>query len=257
MTSLRVTGEGFRVDRGWTAAEFERFRSQILSRSGDPVKRWHHRVVIEDAAGRRLETPGDYRCAEWLAALDARGLPHDLRGKTVLDVGCNAGFYSFVAMARGAASVTGIDSDPYFLAQAELVREIVDLPAAFERMDVRDLDPSVGTFDVVLCTGLLYHLQDPMAALNRLCAVTRELLYIESELLTDEDLTGHAWFIERTYLDDPTNWWIFGPGCLERMARAAGFSDVAFQGFLWVPPPGTATPEGFLRQGRGAIVCRK
>ena len=93
-------------------------------------------------------------------------------------------------------------------------------------------------------------MQKPGVALAMAPVLTRELL-------TDAQYADHAWFIEKTYGDDPSNWWIYGPRCVERMVRAAGFREVEFQGFVYKHPPGTKTPEGFERQGRGAFVCRK
>ena len=52
----------------------------------------------------------------------ASALPADLTGKTVLDIGCNAGFYAIEMARRGASRVVGIDSDPRYLAQAQLAR---------------------------------------------------------------------------------------------------------------------------------------
>jgi hypothetical protein len=40
-------------------------------------------------------------------------------------------------------------------------------------------------------------------------------------------------------------------------ARLAGFPHVKFEGFIWTPPANTRTQEGFLRQERGALTCRK
>jgi hypothetical protein len=93
--------------------------------------------------------------------------------------------------------------------------------------------------------------------LAKMAKLTRETMYLETEMLTDPAYADYAWFIEGEYCQDVTNWWIYGPRCVERMARAAGFSSVTFQGFIWTPPAGMKTPEGYDRQGRGVFVCRK
>ena len=80
-------------------------------------------------------------------------------------------------------------------------------------------------------------------------------MYLESEVLTDPRYAEYAWFIEKEYRGDYSNWWIYGPRCVERMARAAGFPRAEFQGFIATPPPGTKTPEGFDSQSRGVFVC--
>ena len=82
-------------------------------------------------------------------------------------------------------------------------------------------------------------------------------MFLESEMLIDPKLAEYAWFIEGEYGGDLSNWWIYGPTCLERMARAAGFREATFGGYIWKPPRKTRVPEGMLRQGRGVVICRK
>ena len=82
-------------------------------------------------------------------------------------------------------------------------------------------------------------------------------MYLESEVLTDPRYAEYAWFIEKEYRGDFSNWWVYGPRCVERMARAAGFPRVDFAGFISTPPPGTKTPEGFECQSRGVFVCEQ
>src|SRR5690606_30585773 len=93
----------------------------------------------------------------------APALPDDLRGKTVLDVGCNAGFYSFELAARGA-SVVGIDSEERYLAQARWAASHFDYGGrvSFARQDVYDLARRRERFDIVLFMGLFYHLRYPV-----------------------------------------------------------------------------------------------
>src|SRR5438270_13742099 len=84
-------------------------------------------------------------------------LPEDLSGKSVLDVGCNAGFYSIEMKRRGAARVVGIDSQRDLVRQAMFVRQLLRLEIDYRRMSVYDLDPrELGQFDVTLALGLIY-----------------------------------------------------------------------------------------------------
>ncbi len=243
-----------RVDRIWSADEFARYTNEIEAK-----RSWgyYQRIVIEDAAGKRLETPGAHPCLDVIKALDRHGFPQKLAGKTVLDIGCNAGFYSTVAKLRGASSVLGLDQQPHYIAQAHLIREILGADIELRVADGHTLDSGIGPFDVVINTGIIYHLQNPMDFLTKMAAITGEVMYLETEALVDSRFEDYAWFIEKTYCDDLSNWWVYGPRCVERMTRAAGFSRVEFQGFVWTPPPGTKTSEGFVRQGRGAFVCWK
>jgi SAM-dependent methyltransferase len=254
VVSVTLAADCLLVDRTFSPAEFTRYQARIEECRGID---YYHQVAIQDAAGKRLETPGIHPCHGALAVLDRHGFPGDFAGRTVLDVGCNAGFYSFVAKLRGARAVLGLEVLPHYFAQAELLREILGVDVEFQRQDGHAALPEVGRFDIVLNTGLLYHLQNPMDLLVKMASLTGEMMYLETELLTDPAYAEYAWFIEGEYCSDRTNWWIYGPTCVGRMVRAAGFRDVAFQGFVWTPPPGTRTPEGFTRQGRGAFVCRK
>jgi 2-polyprenyl-3-methyl-5-hydroxy-6-metoxy-1,4-benzoquinol methylase len=251
---VTLTRECFRLDRTWSPAEFDRYKRLIEER---PAWHYYQQFIVEDAAGRRLETPGPHNSVGVITLLDKHGFPQDFTGKTVLDIGCNAGFYSFVAKLRGAKSVLGVDHQREYINEALLMREILGIDVEFRQGDGHELAEGAGPYDIVINTGVIYHLQNPMDFLSKVANVTREMMYLETESLTDPNYSEYAWFIEREYGGDISNWWVYGPLCAERMARAAGFSDVQFQGFVWLPPSGMKTPEGHLRQGRAAFVCRK
>jgi tRNA (mo5U34)-methyltransferase len=251
---VTLTKDCLRLDRTFSQGEHSRYQHLIEER-----RSWgyYQRLEICDAAGARLSTPGHHLCQSGISLLDTHGFPQDFTGKTVLDIGCNAGFYSFVAKLRGARSVVGLDLNPHYIDQANLMKEILGIDVEFSVGEGHTLDPAVAMFDVVINTGVIYHLQNPMDFLSRVSAITRELMFLESEMLTDPVYSDYALFIEKEYGGDLSNWWIYGPRCAERMARAAGFPHVKFEGFIWTPPANTKTQEGFLRQGRGALTCRK
>jgi tRNA (mo5U34)-methyltransferase len=135
---------------------------------------WYHQIELPGG----IMTPGVNRSAFALARL---GLPASFAGKSVLDVGAWDGFYSFVAARRGAARVLATDS---FVWQGRwrqdgflLARQALGLGDAVEdrHIDVMDLSPETlgETFDVVLFLGVLYHLKDPLGALQRVSSVAR------------------------------------------------------------------------------------
>jgi 2-polyprenyl-3-methyl-5-hydroxy-6-metoxy-1,4-benzoquinol methylase len=100
--------------------------------------------------------------------MTARPLPRtDLRNWTVLDIGCNAGFYSF-ELARRGAKVLGIDANPYYLAQARWAAAILGLSdtCRFECRQVDDLTRMNEQWDVVLFMGVFYHLRYPLLGLD-------------------------------------------------------------------------------------------
>jgi 2-polyprenyl-3-methyl-5-hydroxy-6-metoxy-1,4-benzoquinol methylase len=252
--AVKIVKDCLLLDRKFSPEEYARYQAQIEARKSFG---YYQQIAIQDAAGKRLTTPGTHPGVAVLANLDQHGFPHDFTGKTVLDIGCNAGFYSFVTLIRGARSVVGIDSTVHYVEQARLLNEILGLDVEFREDDGHRLDERFGSFDVVLNTGVIYHLQNPMDFLTRMARMTRQTMYLETEMLTDPKYSEYAWFIEKEYCGDRSNWWIYGPQCVERMVRAAGFPHVEFQGFVWTPPRGMKTPEGYDRQGRGAFVCWK
>ena len=95
-------------------------------------------------------------------------------------------------------------------------------------IDVMDLSPGrIGTFDVVLFLGVLYHLRHPLAALERVASVTRGLLILETVV----DMVGLArpalaFYPERELNDDPTNWYGPNPPAVHAMLRSVGFARV-------------------------------
>ena len=109
---------------------------------------------------------GDYPNFKWRSFEHA--IPSDLSGKTVLDIGCNAGFYSLEMKRRGAARVVGIDSDEQYLAQARFAAEVNGADIEFRELDIYDVAKLRERFDLVLFMGVLYHLRHPLLALDLL-----------------------------------------------------------------------------------------
>jgi tRNA (mo5U34)-methyltransferase len=201
---------------------------------------WFHNFDLGGVSTAPQHALGDYPRMKWERF--ARSLP-DLKGKTVLDIGCNAGFHSFEAIRRGAAHVTAIDHHPRYLAQARLAAEVLGV----KHMDIRELDVyDVHTldrrFDFVMFMGVLYHLRHPLLALDRVHQVVGRELLFQSMLRGSDDVavvapdydffaTEHfedpgyprMYFVERRYAGDPTNWWIPNRACAEALLRTAGF----------------------------------
>ena len=202
---------------------------------------WFHNMNLGGVQTAPNHFLGDYPAAKWQRF--AHAIPADLSGKSVLDIGCNGGFYSLEMKRRGAARVLGVDSDERYLAQARFAAEVAGADIEFRRLSVYDL-PSLGeTFDLVLFMGVLYHLRHPLLALDILHdCVTRDLLVFQSMLrgsstqvpwapdypFTDRTpFDNPAWprlhFVEERYAGDASNWWIPNTACAEAMLRSAGF----------------------------------
>jgi tRNA (mo5U34)-methyltransferase len=157
----------------------------------------------------------------------------DLHGKSVLDIGAWDGFMSFEAERRGAERVLATDSfswhgDGWGTKEGfELAREALGSKVDDQDIDVMDLSPEAvgGTFDVVLCLGVLYHMRDPVGALERAASVTGDLLVLETEVGMLLHRRPAAFFYPGPELrDDPTNWWAPNPAAVIGMLKAVGFS---------------------------------
>ena len=203
---------------------------------------WFHNL---DLAGVRTAPEhflGDYPTIKWRNFEHA--IPADLTGKTVLDVGCNAGFYSIEMKRRGAEVVVGIDTDETYLAQARFAAEISGVEIELEKLSVYEVARLGERFDLVLFLGVLYHLRHPLLALDLLREhAVGDLLLFQSMQRGSSDIDPLAEdypfseirifdrpgyprlsFVENRYSEDPTNWWIPNRACVEAMLRSAGFT---------------------------------
>jgi tRNA (mo5U34)-methyltransferase len=199
---------------------------------------WFHDL---DLAGTR--TAPDHPLGTFLQdlwSLVEPAFPRNMTGMSVLDIGCNAGFYSFQLHARGAR-VLGVDHDPRYLEQARLAAQVKGAEVDFAELDVYDLDRLNRTYDYVLFMGVLYHLRHPLYALERVARRVGRRLVLQSmvrgspELLVppaDFPLDATApfedprfpalYFIERSYGGDATNWFVPNESGLAALIRSCG-----------------------------------
>lgn len=180
--------------------------------------------------GNGILTPG---LEPTLQKLDWIGLPQDFSGKTVLDVGAWDGFFSFECERRGAKRVLATDSHMWRQmtgrAGFDIAREALGSTVESLEIDVLELAPERvgGIFDVVLLLGVLYHMRDPMLALERAASVTGERMIVETQLdLLDVPRPAMAFYPFDELAGDASNW--VGPNLLgvEAMLRATGFREV-------------------------------
>ena len=206
---------------------------------------WFHNLDLNGVRTAPDHFLGDYPAVKWRRFGDA--IPTDLTGRTVLDVGCNAGFYSIEMKQRGADRVLGIDSDPDYLSQAAFAAEVKQVNVEFRQLSVYDVGLIGERFDIVLFMGVFYHLRHPLLALDLIHEhVARDILVFQSMLRGSSEVepvgANYAFsevelfdrpgypklhFIEHRYADDPTNWWVPNRACAEAMLRSAGFEITA------------------------------
>ena len=216
--------------------------AEAIERRVHELGDWFHNLNLGGVQTAPRHFLGDYPSVKWRQF--AHAIPEDLRGRTVLDIGCNGGFYTLEMKRRGADRVLGIDTDTRYLAQARFAAEVAGLDVELRQLSVYDL-PTLGErFDIVLFMGVLYHLRHPLLALDILYGhAALDMLVFQAmqrgpsevpAVLPDYDFNATAhfekpgypslYFVEHRYAGDPTNWWIPNRACVEAMLRSAGFA---------------------------------
>ena len=202
---------------------------------------WFHNMRIDGIQTAPQHFLGDYPSVKFARFRDH--IPADLTGKTVLDIGCNAGFYSFEMKRRGAARVLGIDTDEHYLRQARFTAEVTGVDVEFRQMPVWQIAQLGERFDLVIFMGVLYHLRHPLLALDLIHEhVAKDMFLFQSLQRGSRDIAAVAedydfnapapfdepgypkmHFIEHSYSHDQTNWWVPNRACTEAMLRSSGF----------------------------------
>ena len=202
---------------------------------------WFHNLDLGGVQTAPHHFLGNYPGIKWERFRSE--IPQNLRGASVLDVGCNAGFYLIEMKRRGAGRVVGIDSDPQYLEQARFACEVCNVNVELHNLSVYDVAILKQKFDWVLFLGVLYHLRYPLLALDllhdhvvgdRLVFQSMQRGYPGIQPIGDDypfeeqsifDAPGYPkmHFVENRYSHDPTNWWIPNRACAEAMLRSAGF----------------------------------
>jgi len=202
---------------------------------------WFQNIAIAGVETAPDHFLGNYPAFKWEGFRHI--VPDDLGGRSVLDIGCNAGFYSIEMKRRNAGRVVGIDADPRYLAQARFVAEQSALDIEFREMSVYDIGKLKERFDLVIFMGVFYHLRHPLLALDLIHEhVADDMLLFQSLQRGDErtqtleeDYPFSEWavfenptypklfFVEDRYAADPTNWFIPNKAAVEAILRSAGF----------------------------------
>ena len=237
---------------------------------------WYHSIDL----GQGIRTPG----LSTTTPLEERQLP-DLRGHSVLDIGAWDGFYSFLAERLGASRVLALDHYAWGVDIAarqrywddcaarrilpdhahdmnrywdeslpgkrgfDLAREALHSSVESHVGDFMTMDLAVlGTFDVVLYLGVLYHMREPLTALERVRQVTRQVAVVETQAMHDTLHPGDALleFVAGNELNaDFGNWYVPSITALDQLCRAAGFTAVEEK---VGPPPSPASLAAKLRR---------
>jgi SAM-dependent methyltransferase len=174
-----------RVLREADPADVARIRALVWTGHNIPLSE------SESTLGRETALIGDDPRTRTIKRL-IRRFCGQKRPVRVADLGSLEGGLS-LELAREGWEVTGIEGRRSNFEKAELIRLHFNLPnLRFEFRDVKTLDPAAGTFDAVVCCGLLYHLDDPFSFLQTLrkLVVPDGLLFVDTHVAPEDPSSG-------------------------------------------------------------------
>jgi len=199
-----------------------------------------HQVNAESYWFQKIEIASGYWTPGWSDPAKEKlpyfGLPENLTGMRVLDIGCAEGYFSFEAERRGAREVIGIDSFPDSVRRFNIVKAARQSNATAFLMNVYDLEPKrLGTFDLVLFYGVFYHLKHPQYSLERIRSICTGELLFQTHIHEEPALKGIPWarFCPHGLMSgaekelfDPTIFWLFNSACCLAMLDHVGFTNL-------------------------------
>jgi tRNA (mo5U34)-methyltransferase len=242
----------------------------------DRLGPWFHNLHLPGGMETMPNHPyyGDFPRRKWERI--APHIPEELSGWRALDIGCNAGFYTF-ELARRGAHVTAIDVDAHYLDQARWAAGQMGLTdqITFRQMQVYDLAREADAYDLVWFMGVFYHLRYPMLGLDIVTEKVKRLLVFQTltmpgmdetdtpenlEMTERERMREPGWpamsFIEHRLAGDPTNWWAPSHAGIEAMLRAAGMRVVGRPGEeTYVAEPDPERPSAMRTWNRGEYLA--
>jgi tRNA (mo5U34)-methyltransferase len=191
------------------------------------AREWFHTLDLGDG----IVTPG---CDPSAAKVGYLGLPERLDGLSVLDIGAYDGFFSFECERRGAARVLAADhfcwtyggmatKDGFNIARAALGSRVEE-----KLIPVEEISPqTVGTFDLVLFLGVLYHAPDMVRYLRMVRSVCKQRVILETEVdALDYPQPAAVFYPGASLNNDASNFWGPNPACVEAMLREVGFRRI-------------------------------
>jgi tRNA (mo5U34)-methyltransferase len=187
---------------------------------------WWHRIDL----GNGITTPGK---DDSVTKLDQVKLPTSLHGMSVLDIGAWDGYFSYECERRGAKRVVALDKFVWNRPEIgkrgfELARRVLRSKVEDVELEVVDISPErLGTFDLVLFLGVLYHMPHPLLALEKVASVAAKQLILETHVdLNEFDRPALAFYPGEELAGDASNW--FGPNraAVETMLRVVGFRRI-------------------------------
>ena len=132
----------------------------------------------------------------------------DISGKTVLDLGCNNGYYLFRMLDKNPKKLIGFDPSYLFFLQFLFINRFIGADIEYKMQGSDDLPNYKNSFDTVVCLGVIYHRPDPITMLKNIAASLKNggELIIDSLIIEDENDT--ALCPKQTYAKMPNVWFI-------------------------------------------------
>jgi tRNA (mo5U34)-methyltransferase len=223
---------------------------KVLQEEIESLGPWFHNLHLPDGTQTNPDHHfGDFPSFKWKQI--SAHIPRNLDGWTALDIGCNAGFYSFELAKRGA-KVTGIDINTHYLSQSQWAMKQFGLESRvhFEQCQIYDFALRPEKYDIIMFMGVFYHLRYPLLGLDIVAEKVRQLMVFQTLCLTDKTTLSEAqgdtnfqsrhllehpgWpkmaFIENSFCLDPTNWWVPNHAAVLAMLRSTGFRVIGQPG---------------------------
>ena len=191
---------------------------------------WYHSFKFGNVSVKDARTAMPFQM--WIA----QNIPLDLKEKSVLDIGKADGFYSFLCEQRGAKRIVAIDNG--FFPAFDVAKKIIDSKVEFIPLDIFDLDKIEEKFDIILCFGVYYHLDNPVLALKRMYDNVNDTVFLSGHVILSDSPIMTLYDEYELHPQDPTNWWVASPSCILKMAKRVGFKkckliDIVKQPLPW------------------------
>ena len=164
---------------------------------------WYHTININGIQVKNSRTSTQYQM--WVS----QAIPVDLTGKSILDVGCSDGFYSFLCEHRNANRVLAMDYEGFDIQKKmpesekknitnnfELYKKFLDSKVEYRNIDVNDIDLIKETFDFVLFFGIYYHLENLISVLKKIYSVVNDSVFLANcskPTMSDKYCKGYLW----------------------------------------------------------------
>jgi tRNA (mo5U34)-methyltransferase len=188
--------------------------------------KWWHKIALGETitSGQNEESQSTF---------DAINLGDTLKGKTVIDIGCWDGFYSFACEQLGADSVVACDrhvwDEPSITdAGFDFAHQMLNSKVKKVHSNVEDLPKkNLGKFDVVLMLGVLYHSKNPIQYIEIARDLSKGIVVFETAVdLLNVPVPAVRYYVHDEYHGDPTNFWGFNELAMKGMMKDAGFKNI-------------------------------